>query len=399
MTFIKRFLTLARNQVRAIMRVMFLSVTNHSHRVMPSMMLLVLLFLSGCATVENNHDPIEGVNRMTDGFNDVVDRATLKPIAKGYVAVGDPVIRKGISNFYDNAAYPGTIVNAFLQGKDKQGVEDLFRFLFNSTVGLLGLIDVGSHIGLEKHNEDFGQTLGVWGFSQGAYIVYPFFGPNSVRDTPALLSEPVLGGLFWASFFLAPEITIPLTIVHYIDKRSRLLDASDMRDELALDPYIFTRGAWRQNREYLVHDGNPPSPEEESDDDWVQDEWESDDDEEEGFAEAIQPKTRVSMQNVSSNAAVPAAAASLNIARTDAADGQMFVINLASFASKVDATAAQGNLAKAYIQTDIKEVSVHAKTWYRLYSSNHVRKEDAQIKLAELKARSGFLGVWLEPVH
>lgn len=276
MTFIKHFLTLARSRDEAIMLAMFLSAINHSHRVVPSMMLLALLFLSGCATVENNHDPIEGLNRTSDGFNDILDRATLKPLAKGYVAVGDPMIRKGISNFFDNAAYPNTIVNDFLQGKDKQGVEDLFRLLFNSTIGLLGLIDVATSLGLEKHNEDLGQTLGVWGFSQGAYIVYPFFGPNSVRDTPNLLSEPFLGGLFWASMLIGGEFTVPLAIISYTDQRSRLLDASDMRDELALDPYIFTREAWRQNREYLVHDGNPPAKQPiNGESDWEDDdEWE-----------------------------------------------------------------------------------------------------------------------------
>jgi ABC-type transporter lipoprotein component MlaA len=276
MTFIKHFPTLAHSRDQAIIRAMFLSTTNHRHSVVPSMMLLALLFLSGCATVENNHDPIEGFNRAMNGYNEILDRATLKPIARGYVAVGDPMIRKGISNFYDNAAYPNTIINDFLQGKDKQGVEDLFRLLFNSTVGLLGLIDVATSLGLEKNDEDLGQTLGVWGFSQGAYIVYPLFGPNSVRDTPTLLSEPFLGGLFWASLVLGAEFTVPLAILSYIDQRSRLLDATDLRDELALDPYVFTREAWRQNREYLVHDGNPPTEEsadggddwEENDDDW-----------------------------------------------------------------------------------------------------------------------------------
>ncbi len=274
MTFIKHFPTLARSKNQDIIRAMFLSATNHRRSVASSVMLLALLFLSGCATVENNHDPIEGLNRSTDHFNDLLDRAALKPLAKGYVAVSAPVLRKAISNFYDNADYPGTIVNGFLQGKGKQGIEDVSRFLINSTIGLLGLIDVATPIGLEKHDEDFGQTLAVWGASQGAYIVYPFFGPNSVRDTPTLLSEPALSILLWSSIFLAPEITIPLGILHYIDKRSRLLDASDMRDELALDPYIFTREAWRQNREYLIYDGNPPTEKPIN----GEDDWEEDDD-------------------------------------------------------------------------------------------------------------------------
>ncbi len=223
------------------------------------LLLVGILLFSGCATVENSHDPLEKMNRITDSFNDTVDRATLKPLAKGYVAVTNDGVRSAVSNFYDNAAYPSTIINDFLQGKVKQGVEDIIRLTVNSTFGILGLFDLAAVGGLEKNNEDFGQTLAVWGASQGAYIVYPFFGPNSVRDTPNLATETALSGLFWASIFLAPEITIPLSVFNYIDKRSRLLDASDMRDELALDPYIFTREAWRQNREYLIYDGNPPA--------------------------------------------------------------------------------------------------------------------------------------------
>ncbi|MDT8376530.1 MAG: VacJ family lipoprotein, partial [Mariprofundaceae bacterium] len=260
---------------------MFQSVANHSRRVAPLMLLPLLLLLSGCATIQNNHDPIERVNRASYSFNDGLDKYTLKPLARGYVAAIDPKTRKAFSNFYDNAAYPNTVINDFLQGKGDQGMGDLLRFVINSTIGVAGLIDVASNIGLEKHNEDFGQTLAVWGFSQGAYIVYPFFGPNSVRDTPNLVAETAVSGLFWVSFVLGPEITIPLSVFNYIDKRSRLLDASDMRDELALDPYIFTREAWRQNREFLIYDGNPPRPERGIDDDWEDDEWGSDDNGEE----------------------------------------------------------------------------------------------------------------------
>lgn len=248
-----------------------------NRRLLSAMLVVGLLFFSGCATVQNNYDPLENINRATDTFNDKLDRATLKPLAKGYMSATDAKMRKAISNFYDNITYPNTILNDFLQGKGKQGFEDFARFVINSTVGLVGLIDVASKFGLEKHQEDFGQTLATWGVSQGAYVVYPVLGPNSVRNTPNFITEAATDGLLWAGLFLAPQVAIPLAVLKYIDKRARLLDASDMRDELALDPYIFTREAWQQNREFLIHDGNPPNNKSsDDDDDWEEngDEWE-----------------------------------------------------------------------------------------------------------------------------
>lgn len=242
-------------------------------RILVAILLAGALLLSGCATVENNHDPIEPVNRVTDRFNDGVDRFTLKPIARGYTAVIAKPIRSAVSNFYDNITYLNTTLNSFLQGKGKQGVQDFSRIIINSTIGIGGLFDVASNVGLEKHDEDFGQTLAVWGFSQGAYIVYPILGPNSVRKTPDFITATATDGLFWISLFAAPEVSIPLAVLKYVDRRSRLLEASDMRDEMALDPYVFTREAWRQRREYLVYDGNPPAPAN-SEDDWgSDDEW------------------------------------------------------------------------------------------------------------------------------
>jgi len=267
-----------------------------NNRLLSVILVAATLLFSGCATVQNNHDPIEGMNRATDSFNDGLDRITLKPLAKGYVAVTDNKMRKAISNFYDNITYPNTILNGFLQGKGKQGFSDFARFVVNSTIGFAGLIDVASEMGLEKHNEDFGQTLATWGVSQGAYVVYPVLGPNSVRNTPNFITETATDGLFWAGLFIAPQVTIPLAVLKYIDKRARLLDASDMRDELALDPYIFTREAWRQNREYLVHDGNPPANKSsgEDDEEWDDngDEWEDEPSTDNESEEAPQPEKK-----------------------------------------------------------------------------------------------------------
>jgi len=234
--------------------------------------ILLLGFLPSCATVQNDYDPLIGVNRGTESFNTTVDKVSLKPIAKGYQAVTSKNVRNMVSNFFDNSMYLNTVLNDFLQGKAQQGFEDFARFIINSTVGIAGLADVATSMGLEKHDEDFGQTLGVWGVNQGAYIVYPFLGPNSVRNTPGLITETATDPLFWAAFVVAPQITIPITVLMYVDKRSRLMEASDMRDELALDPYVFTREAWRQSREYKVYDGNPPASNAvDGEDDWGDD--------------------------------------------------------------------------------------------------------------------------------
>ena len=248
------------------------------------LMLMILALLSGCATVQNDHDPISGLNRGSEAFNNMVDNASLKPLAKGYQAVTTKPIRNMVSNFYDNATYFNTILNDFLQGKGKQGFEDFARFIINSTVGVAGLVDVATSVGFEKHDEDFGQTLATWGVGQGAYIVYPLLGSNSVRKTPDFITATATDPLFWISLAAAPQLTIPLTVMKYIDKRSRLLEASDLRDELALDPYIFTREAWRQQREFLIHDGNTASQSASSDeeDDWSDDEFDDEDTQDEG---------------------------------------------------------------------------------------------------------------------
>ncbi len=243
------------------------------------LLFLLLALLSGCATVQNDYDPLSGLNRKTEDFNGIVDTASLKPLAKGYQAVTPKPIRNMVSNFYDNATYFNTILNDFLQGKGKQGFEDFARFIINSTVGIAGLIDVAKSMGFEKHDEDFGQTLATWGVGQGAYIVYPLLGSNSLRKTPDFITSTATDPLFWVSLVAAPQITIPFTVMKYIDKRSRLLEASDLRDELALDPYIFTREAWRQQREFLIYDGKPPSSSSSDDegDDWADDEFDTED--------------------------------------------------------------------------------------------------------------------------
>jgi phospholipid-binding lipoprotein MlaA len=218
--------------------------------------LAILLIASGCATTPSEDaDPIEGVNREFYGLNDYLDVNFVKPIAEGYVKITPAPVRSSVTNFFDNVSYINVILNDILQGKMLQGIQDSGRFVINSTVGVLGLFDVASRMGLKANDEDLGQTFGKWGFGEGAYLVIPLGGPNSVRDAPDMLVSSYLNPLFYAS----STITIPLGIVNAINKRANLLDASRIRDEAALDPYVFTREAYRQSRIYSIYDGNPPT--------------------------------------------------------------------------------------------------------------------------------------------
>lgn len=151
----------------------------------------IVMFSVACATVDNP-DPFEGMNRKVMAFNDEADRLILKPLAKGYINITSEPVRRSVSNFYDNFAYPITILNQFLQGKVRLGFRDLGRFVVNTTLGLLGFFDVATKFGLEQHDEDFGQTLGVWGVGSGPYLVLPILGPSSVRDGTGLLVDAVV---------------------------------------------------------------------------------------------------------------------------------------------------------------------------------------------------------------
>ena len=220
--------------------------------------------LASCASTgpdEETYDPLLKANRGIYKFNDVIDTIIVEPLATGYVKVTPKPVRTSVSNFFDNASYAGTILSDFLQGKGKQGVRDTSRFLVNSTLGLAGLFDPATGLGLKKHDEDFGQTLGVWGANQGAYLVLPLLGPNTVRDTPDLAVSTATSGLFWAGFYVSAAVTIPVGILAAIDERARAENSIRFVNEMALDPYLFTREAWTQHRTFLIHDGNPPVPE------------------------------------------------------------------------------------------------------------------------------------------
>ena len=220
--------------------------------------LLVLGVAAGCATSEDariDGDPLEPTNRDIYDFNDAVDRNVIKPVAEGYAAITPDFFRTGVSNFFDNVSYLNVILNDLLQLKLLQFLSDSGRFIVNSTIGIGGLFDPATPIGLAENNEDLGQTFGVWGAEEGAYLTLPLIGPNAVRDAPDLPVSILLNPLT----YLGAPITVPLGILNAVNTRANLLDATDFRDQAALDPYTFVREAYRQRREYLIYDGNPPS--------------------------------------------------------------------------------------------------------------------------------------------
>lgn len=220
----------------------------------------ILLSMSGCATTQtqdgiDNDDPIEPANRVFFNFNETLDKHLLKPIAEGYVEITPAPVRTGVTNFFENLTYLNVVLNDFLQGKLTQGVNDSLRFVFNSTLGIGGLFDVAStDMNLAKNEEDFGQTLAVWGVDKGSYLYIPLFGPNTIRDSADFVPSTLLNPFF----YITSSILFPVSALNTINKRANLLEASNIRDEAAVDTYIFTREAYLQQREYLIYDGNPP---------------------------------------------------------------------------------------------------------------------------------------------
>lgn len=219
---------------------------------------LFLVVASGCASVPGErdpHDPLERSNRAVERFNRALDKAVLKPVADTYVEYTPQPVRTSVSNFFDNLAYPNVILNDLLQGKIEQGVSDTARFVWNSTVGIFGLFDVASHMGMKPHDEDFGQTLGVWGSGEGPYLVWPLLGPSTLRDTTGLPVTYVTNLMFYVG---QASVTWPLAVLNTIDLRARAAGAMRFLDVAALDPYLFTRESYRQYRTYLIYDGQVP---------------------------------------------------------------------------------------------------------------------------------------------
>lgn len=213
------------------------------------------LSLIGCAS-QANKDPLEGFNRGIYKFNDVADKAVIKPVAKGYKAIAPTPVRTGFNNFFNNLRGITYVLNNLLQFKFADAFSEAGRFVINTTFGLAGFIDVAGMDKVQVHKEDFGQTLGYWGVGNGAYLVLPFLGPSTVRDTTGLIVDTISTDPITYTHNIG-EIRLhnQLRAAQFLDKRTELLDATDLVDEASLDPYAFMRDAYLQHRENAVQDG------------------------------------------------------------------------------------------------------------------------------------------------
>ena len=239
----------------------------------PALALVVLMIFllgsvtTGCASFggtppasldEETWDPVEPFNRAMFSFNEKLDQWLLKPVAKGYDWALPGAVKQGIGNFFSNLLQPRVIVNDLLQGKLAQSGRDTGRFLLNSTLGILGFVDVAKFAGLEPMEEDWGQTFAVWGMSDGPYFVWPILGPRYARDTLGSgfdwLSNPV-------TYVEPPAAGWGLWGLDIVDARARFLPAEKVLEQaMGEDKYIFIREAYRQRRRNLIYDGNPPKP-------------------------------------------------------------------------------------------------------------------------------------------
>ncbi|MGA1376329.1 MAG: MlaA family lipoprotein, partial [Steroidobacteraceae bacterium] len=213
--------------------------------------------LSACATTQtaDSRDPFEPINRVSYAVNDGLDRALVKPAAKVYKTVMPQFVQTGVSNVFSNAKYPVTLVNNALQGKFGAAANDAGRFLLNSTVGLGGLLDPATAAGLDRNDEDFGQTFGVWGIGPGPYFVIPLFGPTTLRDGFGSIADDFAEP---RSYLKDSRTRWSLWAVDKFETRVRLLDADTVLERSG-DPYAFVRSAYLQRREFQVRDGNMPA--------------------------------------------------------------------------------------------------------------------------------------------
>ncbi len=217
-------------------------------------LLLPLMLLGGCSTT-NPRDPLEPMNRAVYSFNDAVDTALIRPVAEGYRAVLPQFLRTGVANVFSNINDVLIALNNLLQGKFIDAISDVGRVVINSTVGIAGFFDVATHFGMEKHNEDFGQTLGYWGVGDGPFLMLPVVGPSNLRDAAARIvdykTDPI-------TYVRSMRLRNSLWGTRALSQRADLLDTSKILETAALDPYEFLRDAYLQRRRNLVHDGAPP---------------------------------------------------------------------------------------------------------------------------------------------
>lgn len=220
------------------------------------------IVVGGCATTTSPTDPLENYNRAVFSFNDSLDRNVLKPVAETYRTYVPAMLRTGVRNFFANLGDVWIGANNLFQAKVGDAVSDWMRVLMNTTFGIGGLYDVASDAGLEKHNEDFGQTLGWWGIPSGPFVVLPFFGPSTMRDAPALavdMSASLTGRVAaLANDQYETALRWSMWSVSIVNQRADALEATGLLSQAAIDPYAFARDAFMQRRQNLVYDGNPP---------------------------------------------------------------------------------------------------------------------------------------------
>jgi len=219
-----------------------------------ALLALASAWFTAPAAAQSPYDPLEPLNRAVFEFNEGADRYVVKPVAEAYRAVIPQFVRTGVGNFFGNLDDLFGGINSLLQGKTVAAGDDFGRVLINTSFGILGIFDVASEAGIERSAEDFGQTFGWWGMGPGAYLVLPFLGPSSVRDTAGIgvrvVTDPLLitpRGVSWG-----------LLALYYVDGRARLLGTETVVEQAALDKYRFVRSAYLQRRQYLVYDGKPP---------------------------------------------------------------------------------------------------------------------------------------------
>jgi phospholipid-binding lipoprotein MlaA len=220
------------------------------------------VILAGCAAAPSRVDPLEPMNRALFEVNDVAEKVVIKPVVTVYQTVLPQFVRTGIANVFGNIDDLFSAVNGLLQGKLDKAGNDLGRVMVNSTFGLGGLIDIASDAGIERGNEDFGQTFGYWGLGQGPYLFIPFFGPTTVRDGTGFLVRIAAGPVGFI-----PDVPVRNSLygVGYVDLQSHASEAKSVAETAALDRYRFIRNGYLQKRRYDVHDGNPPREKEEDD--------------------------------------------------------------------------------------------------------------------------------------
>lgn len=238
-----------------------------SQQFLKSILMACVFALTACASIQQTErvsqiDPFERINRAVFSFNETADQYVVKPIAEGYQFILPEFVRTGVTNFFSNINDVLIAANNLLQGKPGNAASDIGRFFVNSTIGVLGLFDVATDMGLDKNREDFGQTLGVWGIGDGPYVVLPFFGPSNVRDTVGFVVDVETDFMINTNKLNSDE-KIAINGLRIINRRADLLDAGQLLEDAAFDKYSFLRDGYLQRRRSQIYDGEPPPLKEE----------------------------------------------------------------------------------------------------------------------------------------